>query len=218
MACITEGSTLSARLRSPPVSVRAGLQGCVAEGRAVADGDDLVRSPRPEKRTSRLQQGSWHVTGTANSLRYDLPFLRSYRNRLAAASYGNLCRWSPCWRGPVDQDMRALLDHLVGSDQQRSGMVRPSALAVLRFKTACPQAAPRSKAESLTTARAPELPVLERTGSWRSPSGAYGGIPAWESCGWRGCCATNGAEWVYSPNRYLRMSCSRMFGSGSVPR
>jgi hypothetical protein len=184
----------------------------------VADGDDLVRSPRPEKRTSRLQQGSWHVTGTANSLRYDLPFLRSYRNRLAAASYGNLCRWSPCWRGPVDQDMRALLDHLVGSDQQRSGMVRPSALAVLRFKTACPQAAPRSKAESLTTARVPELPVLERTGSWRSPSGAYGGIPAWESCGWRGCCATNGAEWVYSPNRYLRMSCSRMFGSGSVPR
>jgi hypothetical protein len=165
-----------------------------------------------------LQQGSWHVSGTANPLHYDLPFLRSYRNRLAAASYGNLCRWSPCWRGPVDQDMRALLDHLVGSDQQRSGMVRPSALAVLRFKTACPQAAPRSKAESLTTARAPELPVLERTGSWRSPSGAYGGIPAWESCGWRGCCATNGAEWVYSPNRYLRMSCSRMFGSGSVPR
>ena len=160
MACITEGSTLSARLRSPPVSVRAGLQGCVAEGRAVADGDDLVRSPRPEKRTGRLQQGSWHVSGTANPLHYDLPFLRSYRNRLAAASYSNLCRWSPCWRGPVDQDMRALLDHLVGSDQQRSGMVRPSALAVLRFKTACPQAAPRSKAESLTTARAPELPGI----------------------------------------------------------
>jgi len=28
----------------------------------------------------------------------------------------------------------------------------------------------------------------------------------------------NRGESLYSPNRYLRMSCSRMFGSGSVPR
>jgi hypothetical protein len=52
---------LSVRLRSPPVSDRAGLQGCVAEGRAVANADDLVGAL-----DQKNAPAGWHIAGTAD--------------------------------------------------------------------------------------------------------------------------------------------------------